>query len=131
MQGGWAQRRRQDLHAGGGGVGRRSRGDGRLISATHGVADKHADNCINASTSASTKSVKNASASSAIFEKNDNGIHSTRAKASAATTITKARRRPAASPVTGTKMWSRQRQRRDDDSDDNDYNDGKAGILDG
>ena len=99
MQGGWAQRQGRDLHADGSGVGRHSRGIGRLISATHGVVDEHADNCINTSTSASTNTVKNASASSAIVEQNDDGIHSARAKVGAAMTIAKARRRPAASRV--------------------------------
>ena len=81
MQGGCARRRGRDLRADGGGVGRRSRGVGRSISATHGVLDKHADNCVNASTSASTNTAKNASASSAIVERNDDGIHCARAKA--------------------------------------------------
>ena len=65
-----------------------------MISATHGVINKHADNCINASASASTNTVKNTSASSAIFKQNNVGIHSARAKAGAARTIAKARRRP-------------------------------------
>jgi hypothetical protein len=100
LQGGWAQRQGQDLRAGGGGVGHCSRGAGRSISATHGVVDKHAENCVNASASASTNTLKNVSASSAIFEQNDDSIHSARAKAGAATTIAKARRRPAASGAT-------------------------------
>ena len=99
MQGGWARRQGRDLRADGGGAGRRSRGVGQSISTTHNVVDKHADNCVNASTSASTNTVKNASTSSAIVEQNNNGIHSARAKAGAATTIPEARRRPAASPV--------------------------------
>ena len=102
MQGGWVRRRGRDLHADGGGVGRCSRGVGRLISTMHGVVNEHADNCVNASTSASTNTVKNASASSTIVEQNDNGIHSARAKAGAATTITKARRRPVASRMATT-----------------------------
>ncbi len=76
MQGGWARRQGRDLHAGGGAVGRRSRGVGRSISATHDVVNEHAKNCANASASASTNTVKNTSASSAIFEQNDDGIHS-------------------------------------------------------
>ena len=44
MQGGWARRQGQDLSAGGGGIGRRSRGVSRSISTTHGVVDKHANN---------------------------------------------------------------------------------------
>jgi hypothetical protein len=73
-----------------------------LISTTHGVVNEHADNCVNASTSASTNTVKNASASSTIVEQNDDGIHSARAKAGAATTITKAKRRPVASRMATT-----------------------------
>ena len=78
---------------------RRLRGVGRSISATHGIVDKHAKICVNASASASTNTVKNTSASSAIFEQNDDGIHNTRAKADATTTIAEARRRPTASDV--------------------------------
>ncbi len=68
-----------------------------MISATHGVVNGHADTCINASASASTNTVKNASASSAIIEQNDVGIHRLRVEAGATTTIAKARRRPVAS----------------------------------
>ena len=96
MQGGWARRQGRDLHAGGGAVGRRLRGVGCSISATHGVVNEHAENCANASASASTNTVKNTSASSAIFEQNDDGIHSARAKAGTATAIPEARRRPTA-----------------------------------
>ena len=103
MQGGWARRQGRDLRAGGNGVGRHLRGTGCSARATHGVVNKHAKNCVNASASASasasaitiTNTVKNASASSAIFEQNEDGIHSARAKAGAATTIAEARRRPA------------------------------------
>ena len=97
MQGGWARRQGQDLRADNGGVGHRSRGVCRLISTTHGIVDNHANNCVNASASVSTNTIKNTSASSAIFEQNDDGIHSTRATAGAASMITKARRRQAAS----------------------------------
>ena len=62
-----------------------------------GVVDKHANSCVKAS--ASTNTIKNASASSAIFEQNVGGIHSARAKAGAMTTIAEARRRLAASRV--------------------------------
>ena len=99
---GWARRRGQDLRAGGSRVGHRSRGIGRLISTTHGIVDKHANNCNNTSASASTNTVKNASASSAIFEQNGDGIHSARGKGGTATTIAKARRRSAASHVATT-----------------------------
>jgi hypothetical protein len=58
MQGRWARRQGQDLPKGGGGVGRRSRGVSRLISATHGIVDEHAKNCINASASASISNMK-------------------------------------------------------------------------
>ena len=68
-----------------------------MISATHGVVDEHTNNCVKASASASANTIKNASASSAIFEQNDGGIHSARAKVGTATTIAEARRRPAAS----------------------------------
>ena len=46
----------RDLHAGDGGVGRRSSGIGRSIGTTHGVVNEHVDNCDNASTSTSTGS---------------------------------------------------------------------------
>ena len=97
MQGEWARRQGQDLCAGGGSIGRRL-----SINTTHGIVDKHADNCINTSASASTNTVKNASASSAIFKQNDNGIYSAKAKAGTAKTIFKARRRPAALPAAPT-----------------------------
>ena len=97
MQGGCTQRQGQDLHADSGGIGRRSRDVGRSISATEGIVNKHTNNCIKVSASTSTNTVKNASASSAIFEQNVGGIHSARAMAGAATTIAEARRRPAAS----------------------------------
>ena len=73
-----------------------------MISATHSIVDKHTNNCINASTSASTNTVKNASASSAIVKQNDDSIHSARAKAGAMMRISEARRRPAASHVATT-----------------------------
>ena len=97
MQGGWARRQGRDLCAGGSGVGCRLRGVGRSIGTTNGVVNEHTKNCINASASASTNTVKNASASSTIFEQNDDGIHSARAKAGTATTIAEVRRRSAAS----------------------------------
>ena len=96
MQGEWARRQGQDPHAGGGGVGCRSKGIGRSISTTHGIVDGRANNCVNASASASTNTVKNSSTSSAIFEQDDDCIHSARAKASITTMIAKAKRRPAA-----------------------------------
>ena len=43
------------------------KGIGRLIGATHGVIDEHANNCINASASTSTNTIKNASTSSAVL----------------------------------------------------------------
>ena len=73
-------------------------------------------NCVKAS--ASTNTVKNASASSAIFEQKVDGIHSARVKAGAARTIIKARRRPAASrasaapaPPASPSPWRRQHTR--------------------
>jgi hypothetical protein len=57
MQGGGTRRRGQDLRAGGGGVGRCSSGISHLVSTMHGIIDKHANNCVNASTSASTNTV--------------------------------------------------------------------------
>jgi hypothetical protein len=72
-------------------------GVGHSISVTHSIVDKHANNCDNTSACASTNTVKNASASSAVFEQNNNDIHSARAtKAGAAKTIAEARRRSAA-----------------------------------
>ena len=61
----------------------------------HSVVNEHANSFVKASSS--TNTIKNASASSAIFEKNIDSIHSARAKAGATTTIAKARRRPLAS----------------------------------
>ena len=102
MQGGWLRRQGQDLCAGGRGVGFCLRCANCSIGATHGVVDKHADNCNNASTNISTNTVKNTSANSAVFEQNDDGIHSARAKAGTTTIIGKARRRLAASRVVAT-----------------------------
>ena len=86
MQGGWAWRQGQDLRAGGGGIG-------CSISATHSVVDKHTNNCANAGASAPTPLKMPAPVAPSL---NKMMVASTApgAKAGAATTIAKARRRP-------------------------------------